>query len=168
MLRSTSLDSRILLQSSLSRSKRSVYLSCACLLLSVVFKKIAFYSLTCNLVLTLNGRPFYWISYNASNALLIFMGVSFVCSFLGGCLTDKVGKFPTIFASYCIYILGYAVFPVIGYAQNFVFCVIFCFFRHCRSREILDKVCYFNDILLQRVYGYELDEPFPIPFRWFG
>ena len=50
--------------------------------------------------------------------LLIFMGITYVSSLIGGWVADSfLGKFPIICISYVIYIAGYSLFPLISYNE---------------------------------------------------
>jgi dipeptide/tripeptide permease len=102
-----------------SRSKCTQNFSLIILLLVNLLERFAYYGLICNYVLYLNKQPLFWESYNASTMLLIFLGISYVSSFIGGWVADSfLGKFYTISLSYFIYIIGYAAFPLIAYNEN--------------------------------------------------
>lgn len=118
-----------------SRKKFSQNLSLVILLLVNLTERIAYYGLISNYVLYLNKQPLYWESYNASTILLIFLGITYVSSLIGGWISDSLlGKFYTIAISYIIYIIGYAAFPLLAYNQNEVP-------RFCNSnRSIIDWV----------------------------
>ncbi|KAJ8312562.1 hypothetical protein KUTeg_009935 [Tegillarca granosa] len=84
-------------------------------LATVALERLAFYSLTGNLVLFLNSYPFLWESYNALNASFFFLGVTCFSSFFGGLVADTcLGRFKTLIVSLLIYIAGYVFFPVIA------------------------------------------------------
>ena len=79
-------------------------------------ERFAYYGIICNYVLFLNRFPLDWTSYNASALLLIFLGITYMSSLLGGWLADSfIGKYLTILISYIIYIIGYSIFPLVSY-----------------------------------------------------
>jgi dipeptide/tripeptide permease len=91
------------------------------ILLTVALERLAFYSLTGNLVLFLNSGPFSWRSYNALYCTFIFLGISYVLSFVGGIIADTwLGKFKALLLSFVIYIVGYVFLPVITHGVEFI------------------------------------------------
>jgi peptide/histidine transporter 3/4 len=95
------------------RSRRTKQWACAAILGTETLERIAFYGVTGNLVLFLNKDPFNWMSYNASNALFVFMGLCFVLCLFEGWLADAfLGRFKTIFIFFFIYLGGYILLPL--------------------------------------------------------
>lgn len=87
----------------------------ATILFTLALERVAFYSLSGNLILFLNGTDYGWVSYQAVNASYVFLGISSMFYFLGGILADiKLGRFKTILIALVVYLVGYTFFPVIS------------------------------------------------------
>lgn len=98
---------------------RKVKVAQGSILLTVALERLAFYSLTGNLVLFLNSDPFGWRSYNALYCTFIFLGISYVLSFLGGIIADTLlGKFKTLLLAFVIYLVGYVFLPVVTFEEK--------------------------------------------------
>lgn len=98
---------------------RKVKVAQGSILLTVALERLAFYSLTGNLVLFLNSDPFGWRSYNALYCTFIFLGISYVLSFMGGIIADTLlGKFKTLLLAFLIYLVGYVFLPVVTFEEK--------------------------------------------------
>ncbi|XP_071789853.1 solute carrier family 15 member 4-like [Asterias amurensis] len=92
--------------------------ACGAILLSVMFERLTFYGISSNMVLFLNGTPFSWKAYDAAGAILLFLGISYAFSVVGGLIADTLlGRFKTIMLSFVIYIIGSIILVMIGYVS---------------------------------------------------
>ena len=87
----------------------------ATILSTVAFERLAFYSISGNLILFLNGTKYNWSSLYALDASFFFLGFACISYFLGGIIADiRFGRFRVIVAAFIIYLLGYILFPVLS------------------------------------------------------
>lgn len=87
----------------------------ATVLATVAFERLAFYSISGNLILFLNGTKYNWSSFYALDASFFFLGIACIFYFFGGVLADfKFGRFRIILTAFIIYIVGYTTFPVLS------------------------------------------------------
>ncbi|XP_074640754.1 solute carrier family 15 member 4-like [Tubulanus polymorphus] len=89
--------------------------ACAAILASNTLERLAFYGLTGNFILFLQQSPYVWMSYNATNGLFIFMGLTYMLCLFGGWLADTyLGRCKSICLFFLIYICGYIFMPILG------------------------------------------------------
>ncbi|XP_045171145.2 solute carrier family 15 member 4-like [Mercenaria mercenaria] len=91
------------------------FLAKATVLATVAFERLAFYSISGNLILFLNGTQYNWSSIYALDASFFFLGIACIFYFLGGIIADiRFGRFRIIVTAFIIYLLGYTLFPVLS------------------------------------------------------
>ncbi|KAL4223586.1 hypothetical protein ACF0H5_017056 [Mactra antiquata] len=84
-------------------------------LATVMFERLAFYSVSGNLILFLNGTHYDWSSYFAMDASFYFLGIACIFYFLGGILADiKFGRFRVMMVAFIVYLIGYVMFPLLS------------------------------------------------------
>jgi dipeptide/tripeptide permease len=90
----TSMENSRLLESFMQlsdyRSKAQKRYSVIVILLVNALERFAYYGLLCNYLLYLNKKPMYWQSLDASLITFIFIGLTYISSFLGGWLSDSI------------------------------------------------------------------------------
>lgn len=134
-----------------SRTRFQQNLSFVLLLIVNTLERFTFYGLICNFILYLNKDPLTWESYNASLILLIFLGITHVSSVLGGWIADSfLGKFPTLFLSFIIYIIGYIPYPLIAYDSNKL--PVFCN-TNCSLNQMLNLTFTYTEIYYSKTYN---------------
>jgi len=102
--------------SSLSPSGRARWktrMSFILILVTETLERTAFYGLICNMFVFLNSNPMSWASYNATTVIFLLNGIAYVTAVFGGWLADScLGKFRTIAVFFCIYVVGFAFWPM--------------------------------------------------------
>ncbi|KAK3589154.1 hypothetical protein CHS0354_017122 [Potamilus streckersoni] len=99
----------------------------ATVLLTVALERFSFYSLSGNLVLFLTVRSLQWESYNAINASLYFLGISFTTCLFGGWLADAfTGRLRAILLGFVAYLVGYVLLLLLSnrnlYRNGYIIC----------------------------------------------
>jgi peptide/histidine transporter 3/4 len=139
-----------------SRTRFQQNLSFVLLLVVNTLERFTFYGLICNFILYLNKDPLTWESYNASLILLIFLGITHVSSVIGGWIADAfLGKFPTLFLSFIIYIIGYIPYPLIAYDPNKL--PVFCD-SNCSLNQMLNLTFAYTEIHYDKHYNNTMSE----------
>lgn len=101
---------------SCNRTPGKIKASILLVLLTETLERFAFYGLLCNMALFLNAKPLLWSSYNAINTILIFYGISYLMTLIGGWIADAfLNKFRTVIIFFIIYIAGYCIWPSFRY-----------------------------------------------------
>ena len=96
------------------RSRWRTRIACGTVLLTEILERVAFYGAVGNLVMFLNQAPLNWTSYNATNALFLFTGFSYITALFGGWIADSLlGRFRTILLFFLFYLAGYILLPLL-------------------------------------------------------
>ena len=112
-------ENRISHNENIKKTKVSLFF----VLLTETLERFSFYGLLCNMALYLNSRPLFWSSYNAVNTILIFYGISYLMTLIGGWLADTyLNKFRTILIFFVVYIIGYLFWPSFHYESISMSC----------------------------------------------
>jgi len=83
------------------------------ILVTETLERTAFYGLTCNMVMFLNTDPMAWASYNAATVIFVLNGFAHIIAIFGGWLADShLGHFRTIVIFFCVYVIGFAFWPL--------------------------------------------------------
>lgn len=120
-----------------TRTRSAQNVSIIILLVVNCCERFAYYGIICNYILFLNKLPLDWTSYNASALLLVFLGITYMSSLIGGWFADSlIGKYSTILISFVIYIVGYSIFPLISYDMAYSDPMVPCkrLFIHCNIK----------------------------------
>ncbi|KAK9410228.1 solute carrier family 15 member 3 [Crotalus adamanteus] len=89
--------------------------ACLAVLLVEVLERAAFFGIVSNLVLYLNSSTFNWGGSQASQAVLIFIGASYLLSPIGGWLADAyLGCYWTIVFSFLLYLVSACLLPTVA------------------------------------------------------
>ncbi|XP_070813413.1 solute carrier family 15 member 3 [Pituophis catenifer annectens] len=89
--------------------------ACLAVLLVEILERAAFFGIVSNLVLYLNSSTFNWGGSQASQAVLIFIGASYLLSPIGGWLADAcLGYYWTIVFSFLLYLVSACLLPTVA------------------------------------------------------
>ncbi|XP_026575916.1 solute carrier family 15 member 3 [Pseudonaja textilis] len=89
--------------------------ACLAVLLVEILERAAFFGIVSNLVLYLNSSTFNWGGSQASQAVLIFIGASYLLSPIGGWLADAyLGCYWTIVFSFLLYLVSACLLPIVA------------------------------------------------------
>ncbi|XP_032067516.1 solute carrier family 15 member 3 [Thamnophis elegans] len=89
--------------------------ACLAVLLVEILERAAFFGIVSNLVLYLNSSTFNWGGSQASQAVLIFIGASYLLSPIGGWLADAcLGCYWTIVFSFLLYLVSACLLPTVA------------------------------------------------------
>ncbi|KAL5017669.1 hypothetical protein ScPMuIL_007258 [Solemya velum] len=85
------------------------------ILVTVALERLAFYSITGNLVLFLNKTPYSWESYNTMNGLFFLIGIYCFFALIGGWVADTIlGRYKAVVLGFIVYLTGYIFFPLLS------------------------------------------------------
>ncbi|PIK45662.1 putative solute carrier family 15 member 4-like [Apostichopus japonicus] len=92
-------------------------MSCFCILVVVALERLAFYGITCNLVMFLNADPYTWQALTgAASTIFVFFSLSFLSSLVFGVLADSLfGRYSTLVLSLVLFIFGSILMCLLGW-----------------------------------------------------
>ena len=111
-------DSRTSAMLTASRKETSTTFPLVCVILTVLFERITYYSILANLLLFLTGDLGFHSPYTVV-AVFIFTGFTWLMSTVGGLIGDTVsGRYNAIWGSLLIYAYGAIILPVAALLSN--------------------------------------------------
>ena len=98
--------------------ERNTKLVKACVMLTVILERAAYYSLLGNLGFFVNAYLNYTPN-NAAELVLGFSGMTWLSCFIGGILGDTfLGRYKTILVGLLLYVIGFTMLPLLKYVAN--------------------------------------------------